>query len=41
MAMQVLLWKNIEVVTPKGEFRLEAYSHVFSRDSVTIVVFQA
>ena len=31
MAMQMLLSKNIEDVTPKGEFRLEAYLHVFTR----------
>ena len=28
MAMQMLLSKNIEDVTPEGEFRLEAYLHV-------------
>ena len=28
-------------VTPKGEFRLEAYLHVFTRHCVTMVVFQA
>jgi len=28
------LSKNIEDVTPKGEFRLEVYSHVFSRHCV-------
>jgi len=33
MVMQMLLSKNIEDVTPKGEFRLEAYLHVFSRHS--------
>ena len=38
MAMQVLLSTNIEDVTPKGEFRLEAYLHVFSRHCVTMVV---
>ena len=31
MAMQMLLSKNIKDVTPKGEFRLEAYLHVFTR----------
>ena len=31
MAMQMLLSKNIEDLTPKGEFRLEAYLHVFTR----------
>ena len=31
MAMQMLLSRNIEDVTPKGEFRLEAYLHVFTR----------
>ena len=41
MAMQVLLLRNIEDVTPKGEFHLEAYLHVFSRHCVTVVVFQA
>ena len=41
MAMQVLLLRNIEDVTPKGEFCLEAYLHVFNRHCVTMVVFQA
>ena len=30
MAMQMLLSKNIEDVTPKGEFRLEVYLRVFT-----------
>jgi hypothetical protein len=41
MAVQMLLLKNIEDVTPKGEFRLEVYLHVFTRHCVTMVVFQA
>jgi hypothetical protein len=41
MAMQMLLSKNIEDVTPKGEIRLEAYLYVFTRHCVTMVVFQA
>ena len=38
MAVQVLLLTNIEDVTPKGEFRLEAYLHVFSRHCVTMTI---
>ena len=39
MTMQMLLSKNIEDVTRKGEFRLETYSHVIIRHCVTMVVF--
>jgi hypothetical protein len=41
MALQVLLLTNIEDVTRKGEFLLEAYLHVFSSHCVTMDVFQA
>ena len=41
MVMQMLLSKIIEDVTPKGEFRLEVYLHVFIRHCVTMIVFEA
>jgi hypothetical protein len=41
MALHVPLLTNIEDVTRKGEFLLEAYLHVFSSHYVTMEVFQA